>query len=253
MGAGPGISTVSTILGTTVGGVADVAVCSYMAAQADKLRTCTAEDTVAAAAPVPPAHEEDNPFDIAEPEKEEEAVANVDQAEETEEVEPEDGMDRLAGDLGGADGQGVDGARVERVGEGVWITFDSQLLFGFDSEALRTGLHGTLRTIAATLNGYPETKILVIGHTDSVGPEEYNKILSRKRAGAVADFLRTAGVDDERVTEVGRGEEQPVATNATREGRRANRRVEIAVYANEELKRAALEGMISGTLRPDMD
>ncbi|MBD3314345.1 MAG: OmpA family protein [Chitinivibrionales bacterium] len=254
LGAGPQFTLVTTALGVGVGAAADVAVCSYMSAKADKLRTCVPVDEEAAAEVVSPPEEErvakeDNPFDI--PIIEEEAEA-IEESDESNEGDEDDGMERLAGDLGGIGGENVEAVGVKKVGEGVWITFDSQVLFGFDSDALRADLHEVLREVAETLNRYPETGILVVGHTDAVGPSEYNMKLSEKRAAAVADFLRKEGVMDERLNTLGRGEEQPVASNDTREGRKANRRVEIAVYGNEQLKQAAMTGMINGSLTPGL-
>jgi outer membrane protein OmpA-like peptidoglycan-associated protein len=194
---------------------------------------------------------EENPFDVAMAEVEPPEPAPADEADEGDEVDEE--MAGLADELGGGGEEENEGVRVEQVDEGVWITFDSRVLFGFDSHALRSDVHATLRRIATTLARHPDKEILVIGHTDATGPEQYNKKLSLKRAHAVAAFLLQEGVNRERITEVGRGEDKPVAGNDTREGRRANRRVEIAIYADRELKRAALEGMIDGTLRPELE
>ncbi|HSG27257.1 MAG TPA: OmpA family protein, partial [Candidatus Krumholzibacterium sp.] len=91
------------------------------------------------------------------------------------------------------------------------------------------------------LNKYSDTNILIEGHTDSTGEEEYNMELSRKRSESVASRLAMANVDPTRFTLVGYGEIQPIATNDTVEGRQQNRRVEIAIMANDKLKKVAKE------------
>ena len=88
---------------------------------------------------------------------------------------------------------------------------------------------------------YPKTNILVEGHTDSAGPEEYNWDLSRRRAESVTNYLVNKGIDKSRFTTKWYGETQPKATNETAEGKAQNRRVELAIIASEELKKEALE------------
>jgi len=83
--------------------------------------------------------------------------------------------------------------------------------------------------LAANLQRYPDSRVTVVGHTDNTGSAEYNQGLSERRAGAVAAVLRDAGVPAWRISAVGRGLTQPVASNATAEGRRLNRRVEIII------------------------
>jgi outer membrane protein OmpA-like peptidoglycan-associated protein len=96
--------------------------------------------------------------------------------------------------------------------------------------------------LADILNKYPDTNILVEGHTDSDGGNEYNQKLSEERAGSVANQLLGRGVVQSRVTRVGYGETQPIASNETSDGKRQNRRVEIAIFANEKMKAAAEKG-----------
>ena len=136
----------------------------------------------------------------------------------------------------------LEGADVERVGEGIKITFDSGILFAFDSSKLTGPARENVSQLAETLKKYEDTAILIEGHTDSKGTDSYNKQLSEERADAVSDLLVSLGVKNARITEVGYGENQPVADNSTEEGRRLNRRVEVAIYANEKLKEAAKEG-----------
>ncbi|HYW95418.1 MAG TPA: OmpA family protein [Bacteroidales bacterium] len=138
----------------------------------------------------------------------------------------------------------LEGATVERVGEGIKITFDSGILFDFDSYNLREASRENLANLAKTLTKYEDTNVLIEGHTDSVGPEDYNQTLSVERAQSVADYLDLQGVNDNRFIVKGYGESQPVATNETEAGRQKNRRVEVAIYANKKLKRAAKRGDI---------
>ena len=123
------------------------------------------------------------------------------------------------------------GARVQRVGEGIAVTFPEGLLFGFDSDQLTPAARENLRKFAASLNKYPNTRTLIVGHTDSDGSAQYNMDLSDRRALAAANFISGEGIDRVRVTTAGRGETEPIAANAEDEGRRQNRRVEIAIYA----------------------
>ena len=123
------------------------------------------------------------------------------------------------------------GATVQRIGEGIAVTFPDGLLFGFDSDQLTPAARDHLRGFAASLKKYPHTRTLIVGHTDSDGSAQYNMDLSDRRALAAANFVCGEGVDRVRVTTAGRGETEPIATNAEDEGRRQNRRVEIAIYA----------------------
>lgn len=136
------------------------------------------------------------------------------------------------------------GAKVERVGEGILITFDSGLLFALNSAELNATTKASLANLSKTLNKYEDTNILIEGHTDSSGGEDYNMELSRKRAGSVEYFLAYNGVASSRLVTKGYGETQPVASNGSENGRRSNRRVEVAIYANKEMKKAAEKGQI---------
>lgn len=147
-------------------------------------------------------------------------------------------MDRQARELR----EELDNAEVERVGEGIKITFDSSLLFDIDSSSLRDATKNELEDLAEILQKYENTKIQFAGHTDSTGPAEYNQELSEERAKSVAKYTSFVGVDSERMIIIGYGEEEPVAMNETESGRQQNRRVEMAIYANDELKEAAENG-----------
>jgi outer membrane protein OmpA-like peptidoglycan-associated protein len=136
----------------------------------------------------------------------------------------------------------MQGAQIERVGEGIKITFDSGILFDFDSSELRPAARTNIESLARVLNKYPDTNILVEGDTDNIGTTEYNQALSERRARAVADYQKTLGVAGSRISTVGLGELNPVASNDTDAGRQQNRRVEIAIFANDKLKKAAMNG-----------
>jgi outer membrane protein OmpA-like peptidoglycan-associated protein len=125
------------------------------------------------------------------------------------------------------------GATVQRVGEGITVTFPEGLLFGFDSDQLTSAARDNLSTFAASLTKYPNTRTLVVGHTDSRGSDVYNMDLSERRAESAAGFIVGEGIDGARISTAGRGEAEPIATNDTDAGRRQNRRVEIAIYTNQ--------------------
>jgi len=133
----------------------------------------------------------------------------------------------------------LEGARVERVGEGIKITFDSGILFDVGKASLQPAAESNLSQLAEILQKYPDTNILVEGHTDATGSDEFNLTLSRQRAQSVSNYLAGIGVDATRFTEMGYGESQPIAANDTDYGRQQNRRVELAIMANEKLKNAA--------------
>jgi outer membrane protein OmpA-like peptidoglycan-associated protein len=133
----------------------------------------------------------------------------------------------------------LEGAKVERIGEGIKITFDSGILFDVNSSALQPAAKTNLTKLAAVLNKYPDTDILVEGHTDSTGPYDHNMDLSLRRAQSVANHMTGLQVLASRFRMMGYGPDQPVATNETQAGRQANRRVDIAIFANDKLKDAA--------------
>ncbi|MDD8030590.1 MAG: OmpA family protein [Acidobacteriota bacterium] len=135
----------------------------------------------------------------------------------------------------------LEGAKIDRIGEGIKITFDSGLLFDVDKYELRPESKENLIKLATILNKYPDTNIIIEGHTDSTGSHAYNMTLSENRAKAVAAYLATQNVQSSRFTVVGYGPDQPIASNDTPEGRQLNRRVDIGIIANEKLKKAALE------------
>jgi outer membrane protein OmpA-like peptidoglycan-associated protein len=139
--------------------------------------------------------------------------------------------------------QNIPGAVVERVGEGLQVTFESGLLFDFDSDVLRSEARKNLTTFAQSLDKYPNTEVLVVGHTDNKGTDEYNQSLSARRAAAAENYLVSQGVARTRLRSTGRGEAEPVVTNETEDGRAKNRRVEVAIYASQALKTQAFNSV----------
>lgn len=134
--------------------------------------------------------------------------------------------------------QNIPGATVARVGEGIAVTFSSGLLYDFDSDVVRADAAHNLGSLAASLSKYPNTDLLIVGHTDAVGTSEYNRGLSQRRAAAAANYLASQGVSAARLQAVGRGETEPLATNETEAGRQLNRRVEIAIVANASARKS---------------
>lgn len=141
----------------------------------------------------------------------------------------------------------LEGATVERVGEGIKITFDTGLLFATESYTLGDAARSNLQELADVLKKYDDTNILIEGHTDNTGAEDYNMKLSQQRANSVSDQLKTLGVSGSRISTEAYGETQPVADNNDEAGRRDNRRVEVAIFANKKLKKAAEKGEIGQT------
>lgn len=135
----------------------------------------------------------------------------------------------------------IPGAEVERVGEGINVTFDESSGVYFDTEKYNINAKSqeTLNKLAGIFKEYPQTNILVEGHTDNTGSDSYNLTLSKNRAQAVTGYLVDAGIDRGRFTTKWYGESQPKYDNGTVEGRAKNRRVELAIVANEEMKEEA--------------
>ena len=138
-------------------------------------------------------------------------------------------MDKQAKELE----QNIKGATVERVGEGIQVTFASGLLYDFDSDVVRPEAQANLRELAASLDKYPGSDVLIVGHTDALGTSSYNQSLSERRASAASLYLASQGVARSRIATRGLGEAEPVAGNDTEAGRQRNRRVEVAIYASE--------------------
>lgn len=138
-------------------------------------------------------------------------------------------LDRQAAELRGSLNSNIS---VTNTGDYLIVNMPQDLLFATDSASVRSDLTADLRAVAASLLRYPNSRIEVIGHTDNTGAAAYNQDLSQRRAVSVAGVLRDSGVPGNRISAYGRGEDQPVASNLTPDGRAKNRRVEIIIRPN---------------------
>jgi len=141
--------------------------------------------------------------------------------------------------------QAVPDAQVERVGEGINMTFNSGLLFRINSSALNEAAKEELIKVASVFVKYPETNILLEGHTDDTGPADFNMELSKKRAESVSAYLQTKGVAARRLTIKWYGATQPKYPNTSESNRALNRRVEVAIMANDQMKQKAQQGNLN--------
>jgi len=123
------------------------------------------------------------------------------------------------------------GVSVTRVGNQLILNMPGNVTFRSDSASINAGFYQVLDSVAIILKEYSDTSITVVGHTDSVGDAQYNQGLSEQRAQSVASYLRSQGIMGQRFNVMGAGEQNPVASNSTREGRAQNRRVEITLTA----------------------
>lgn len=144
-------------------------------------------------------------------------------------------MDRQAAEIQ----KEVPNAQVQREGEGIVVTFNSDVLFAFDKSNLTTQSKGTINDLNTILSKYPDENVLVIGHTDNVGTATYNLGLSQRRAGSVASYLNQLGVDPSRISTRGMGLSDPKYPNDTPDHRAGNRRVEFVLTANAAMKQQA--------------
>jgi outer membrane protein OmpA-like peptidoglycan-associated protein len=149
-------------------------------------------------------------------------------------------MDRQARELE----QAVPSAEVQRVGEGINMTFASGLMFPINSASIDESYKDDLRAAAAVFAKYDDTDILVEGHTDDTGTDAYNLDLSKRRAQSVAEFLEGQGLAASRMRTEAFGESQPKYENDSEANRSKNRRVELAIYANDEMKADAKDGAL---------
>ena len=147
-------------------------------------------------------------------------------------------MDKQAKELK----QAVPTAQVERVGEGIDLTFESGLMFAINSSDISDTYKSDLSGAADVFKKYPETNIVIEGHTDDTGSDDYNMTLSEKRAKAVKAFLVSKGVAENRLTDKWYGETQPKYPNDSEANRQKNRRVELAIFANDKMKEEAKSG-----------
>jgi len=145
-------------------------------------------------------------------------------------------MDRQSQELE----QSLPDAEVQRVGEGIAVTFASGILFPTNSTQILSAGQNNLAQLAASLQRYPETTVLIVGHTDARGTDQYNMQLSQNRAQSAANFLISRGIAGSRIRTEGRGESEPVASNETDAGMQQNRRVEVAIFASEQYRQQIL-------------
>ena len=146
-------------------------------------------------------------------------------------------MDRQAAELK----ESIPGASVIRVGEGIIVRFDSGILFDVDKADVKAGANDNLKNLAESLQKNVQTDLIIIGHTDNTGTPVQNLDLSLRRAQSVKDYLVTGGVDAARISTQGKGETEPIADNATEDGRAQNRRVEIIIIANKQMRNQATQ------------
>jgi outer membrane protein OmpA-like peptidoglycan-associated protein len=138
-------------------------------------------------------------------------------------------LDKQAAELQGS----LDGRiGIIRSGNQLIVRMPQDITFATDSASVSSGLQDDLRSLAASMNRYPNTRITVIGHTDNAGASAYNQDLSNRRAGSVAGILIGAGVSSGRISAYGVGETQPIASNDTASGKAQNRRVDIVITEN---------------------
>src|SRR3954451_139227 len=140
--------------------------------------------------------------------------------------------------------QAVPTAQVARVGEGINMTFESGLMFKVNSSDISDSYKNDLNSAAEVFVKYPETNIIIEGHTDNTGKDDLNMSLSEKRAKAVSAYLVSKGVAESRLTTKWYGETQPKYPNDTEQNRQKNRRVELAIIADSEMQQQAKEGKL---------
>lgn len=139
-------------------------------------------------------------------------------------------MDRKAAELE----REMDGVTIQRVEEGIAVSFDSGILFDVDSSNLKTEGYSNLQKLANILKRDNETILMIVGHTDSTGDEAYNMGLSQRRAQSAKTYLESQGLPSVRLQTTGRGELEPIGDNSTDSGRQKNRRIEVAIFASPE-------------------
>ena len=133
----------------------------------------------------------------------------------------------------------IPGADVKRVDDGIVVTFDENnggVYFDTNKYNINNKSRQTLDKLSAILKEYPDTNVIVAGHTDNVGKDEYNLGLSQRRAQAVTNYFKSKGLAGSRFTTKWYGERNPVASNETADGRAKNRRVNVVIVPNEKMK-----------------
>jgi outer membrane protein OmpA-like peptidoglycan-associated protein len=144
-------------------------------------------------------------------------------------------MDRQAEEIKNS----IPNAEVIREGEGIVVKFNSGILFDLNQAELKANARTNIENLAISLKNNPDTDILIVGHTDASGTDEYNLKLSERRATSVKSLIESKGILSSRLSTEGRGEAEAIADNETEAGRALNRRVEIVIVANEKMKAEA--------------
>ncbi len=144
-------------------------------------------------------------------------------------------MDRQAAEIKNS----VPGAEVQREGEGIIVKFSSGILFDIDKSDMKPAAKTNIDQLAASLKNNPQTNILIVGHTDNTGSAAHNMDLSVRRAESVKAYAVAAGVSASRLSTQGKGDTEPIGDNTTIDGRTQNRRVEIVIVANDQMKSQA--------------
>lgn len=139
-------------------------------------------------------------------------------------------LDRQQAEL--EQGFGNDQIDVINTGSELIVRMPQDILFAVDSAAVRPDLRRDLNVLAGNLLRHPDSTVFVVGHTDNTGSAAYNQDLSQRRAQSVASVLIEGGVSPRRLIASGRGEDQPIASNLTAQGRALNRRVDITIRPN---------------------
>jgi outer membrane protein OmpA-like peptidoglycan-associated protein len=137
----------------------------------------------------------------------------------------------------------IPNAEVIREGEGIIVKFESGILFDVDQYALKTNARTNIENLSTSLKNNLETNILIVGHTDATGSENYNLRLSERRAASVRSYIISQGISPIRLSTEGRGESEAIASNESEAGRALNRRVEIVIVANEKMKAEAKQAL----------
>ena len=135
----------------------------------------------------------------------------------------------------------IPGTVVVQDGDQLRVQMASNILFDIDSSYLKDSSRGNLEQMSDVLKKYEDTNLMIVGHTDNTGSAQYNQSLSERRAWSVLSYLNEHGVNANRLRSHGEGEARPIATNSSIEGRTLNRRVEVQIVPNEELKQKAME------------
>ena len=125
----------------------------------------------------------------------------------------------------------IPGAVVERFGEGIQVTFPSALMYASESDVVRPEGQQTLKNLALSMKTYPETELLIVGHTDGLGTTEHNMDLSSRRASSASRYLSTQGLNSDRIHTTGKGSSERLEPTATESGRQKNTRIEVAIFA----------------------